>query len=295
MSVLRTIVFAGSAMLMACAAEARNVRAPHQHRPASLRHTRDDGTADSTNWSGYAVTGANGSVTSVSGSWIVPPVTCPTAPTTPTRGFGRSFSGSSVPSSYASFWVGIDGWTSSTVEQIGTDSDCSSGTPTYYAWYEFYPQPSYYAGELTNLSPGDVIDASVTYNSNGTFTATIADKSKNLSYTTTFTPGAGRHATVAERSSAEWIIEAPSSNSGILPLANFGTIALGEDTTKVANTCQATVAGTTATIGGLASVAGVTEWQATMITESGSTTKALPSSLSADGSSFTETWLNAGP
>ena len=62
------------------------------------------------------------------GSWIVPPVTCP-----------------STPSQYSSFWVGIDGDNSNTVEQTGTDSDCSTGTPNYYAWFEFYPQPGYYA------------------------------------------------------------------------------------------------------------------------------------------------------
>src|SRR5271165_3522741 len=108
---------------------------PHRHRPALIRHTHEDGTAVSTNWSGYAVTGANGSVTSVTGSWVVPPATCTEA--------GGS-------KAYASFWVGIDGWNSSSVEQTGTDSDCSSGKPLYYAWYEFYPQASHTV--LTNIN-----------------------------------------------------------------------------------------------------------------------------------------------
>jgi len=55
------------------------------------------GTDTSTNWSGYAVTGSQGSVTYVAGSWIVPTVTA------------------SATNSYSSFWVGIDGYASGTV------------------------------------------------------------------------------------------------------------------------------------------------------------------------------------
>jgi len=32
-----------------------------------------------------------------------------------------------------------DTFNSTSVEQLGTDSDCDSGTPSYYAWYEMYP------------------------------------------------------------------------------------------------------------------------------------------------------------
>ncbi|MGN6795849.1 MAG: G1 family glutamic endopeptidase [Streptosporangiaceae bacterium] len=60
-------------------------------------------TAQSTNWSGYAATGGNGSFTSVSASWIEPNATC-----------------SSRRAQYASFWVGLDGYSSSSVEETGT-------------------------------------------------------------------------------------------------------------------------------------------------------------------------------
>src|SRR5215467_11203890 len=56
-------------------------------------------TAQSTNWSGYAAT--TGTYTSVSASWIQPAGNCPSW-------FG---------SQYAAFWVGLDGFSSSTVEQ----------------------------------------------------------------------------------------------------------------------------------------------------------------------------------
>ena len=124
-------------------AQALRTVAPHRHGPASNRHLKEDGTATSSNWGGYVIAPATGnsatsvSVTSVSGSWTVPKVTC---------GKGSS-------TEYASFWVGIDGWDSSTVEQTGTDSDCSNGKPSYYAWYEFYPEGAYYATGLTNLAP----------------------------------------------------------------------------------------------------------------------------------------------
>ena len=111
-----------------------------QHGPIII-HERHGKNATSTNWSGYAVTGVSGSVTNVKGSWVVPTVDCSKSPST----------------SYASFWVGIDGYSSNTVEQIGTDSDCSSGTPTYYAWYEFYPHFAYYVPNMRTINAGDVM------------------------------------------------------------------------------------------------------------------------------------------
>ena len=77
--------------------------------------------AESTNWSGYAAT--TGTYTSVSASWTQPAGTC-------SRG-----------DQYAAFWVGLDGYTSSSVEQTGSEVDCVGRTAEYYAWYEMYPVP----------------------------------------------------------------------------------------------------------------------------------------------------------
>src|SRR5690349_8433651 len=111
-------------------------------------HQRRDQGWDSYNWSGYAVTGTNGSATDVKGSWVVPSVSCSST-------------------GYSSFWVGIDGFSSNTVEQIGTDSDCVSvrgrQTATYYAWFEFYPGPSYEIVFPRGVHPGDTITAEVKY------------------------------------------------------------------------------------------------------------------------------------
>ncbi len=75
----------------------------------------------STNWSGYAATGANGAFSSVSASWVEPTGHC------------------SSGHQYSSFWVGLDGFSSGTVEQTGSEVDCSGSTPVYYSWYEMYP------------------------------------------------------------------------------------------------------------------------------------------------------------
>jgi hypothetical protein len=253
--------------------------APHQHGPASLRHLREDGTADSTNWSGYAVTGANGSVTSVTGTWVVPASTC----------------GAKASAAYASFWIGIDGWTSNTVEQIGTDSDCSSGKPSYYAWYEFYPQPSFLVSPLV-INPGDLMSATVSYNTaTEQFTATITDETTlSAPFVTTFKSSTSSHhkATGAARSSAEWIAEAPSGGK-ILPLANFGTVVFGDESKMSgAAECTATIGGTTGTIGSF----GASAWfETTMVTEKTDIPKAVPSALTKSGGGFSVTWENAGP
>ena len=219
-------------------------------------------TSTSTNWAGYAVTGSSGSVSWVNGSWTQPKATCPA------RG-----------ASYAAFWVGIDGFTSSTVEQTGTDSDCSHGAAVYYAWYEFYPAFPVTITSVT-IHPGDTVSAEVHYvNSTVGFRILLDDVTTGVSYT-----HAGKVASAA-RSSAEWIGEAPSS-SKVLPLANFGTVKFGTDATGVAGTDTATVGGTTGAIG---SFAASTVHRINMTTGTG-TTKAATSVLTPDGTSFNITW-----
>lgn len=185
---------------------------------------------------------------------------------------------------YSSFWVGIDGYSSNTVEQTGTDSDCQSGKPTYYAWYEFYPQPSFIISSLT-IRPGDTIFADVKYTSGNSFTIVIKDLTTGKSFSTS------HKVSSAQRTSAEWIAEAPYSG-GILPLADFGTVSFGYDSTAVVSTCYATVSGVTRPIGSF----GSSVQTITMVSQSSSTTiKAQPSALSSDGTSFSITWYHAGP
>ena len=188
------------------------------------------GVTTSSNWSGYAVEqGSNlnapttNAVTAVGGTWVVP-----------------SVSGSST--SYSSDWVGIDGFSSSTVEQIGTEEDVVVGrhgavTTSDYAWYEMYPSGSVVIPNF-KIEAGDTISAEVSYQSTSgrksSFTLTINDTTENETFTTT------QSIPTPARSSAEWVVEAPSSNRGVLPLDNFGTVQFSG--------AWATVGGTTGAI-----------------------------------------------
>jgi hypothetical protein len=236
--------------------------APHQHAPIRIKERHDDGTSTSTNWSGYAVAASKDAVTSVKASWKVPAATC---------------NGSGPKTGYAAFWVGIDGYNSNSVEQIGTDSDCSSGSPVYYSWYEFYPAPSY---ETTmSIESGDIISASVTYSSSE-FTVKITDERTGQSFTKS------KAVSTAKRSSAEWIAEAPSTNTGVLPLSDFGTVFFGDDSTGIAGTNYATISGQTLPIGGFSS----SSVQEITMETSGGSVEAKPTALSSDKTSFSVQW-----
>jgi hypothetical protein len=246
-----------------------NAASLRRHAPIII-HERHANNVTSNNWSGYAVTGPNGSVTDVKASWIVPAIqaACPSA------------------DQYSSFWVGIDGYSSNTVEQIGTDSDCQNGVPVYYAWYEFYPHWSY--SIPLAIQPGDHISAEVSATAKGEFTVTIMDKQlpsgHNSFTTTTKMPSAAR-------SSAEWIAEAPWSG-GVLPLANFGAVAFGLDNTGISNTCYATISGFSEPLP-LGMFPPTSIDSITMVDSLGHP-KAAPLSLSSDGS-FSIQWFEAGP
>jgi hypothetical protein len=240
---------------------------PRQHAPRRVAGFRPDRVidnvtvSDSTNWSGYAVTGT--SFTSAKASWTVPTVNC-----------------TKTPNTYAAFWVGLDGWTSSTVEQTGTDSDCDGKTASYYAWYEFYPAGSV---EITSVkvSPGNHMSASVTY-TGSEFTISIANETTGKTYSKS-----GR-VSGAARSSAEWIAEAPccTNRGGILPLSDFGTVDFGDDYTGVSGTNDAT----DSSVSGPISAFGGTVNEAIMVNGTTGADEAVPSALSSDGTSFTVTW-----
>ena len=71
------------------------------------------------------------------------------------------------------FWVGLDGDGSSTVEQCGTEADSTSGSVSYDAWYEMYPDYEVPIDGMT-ISPGDVMVGTVTTDGAGDFTLTIS-------------------------------------------------------------------------------------------------------------------------
>jgi hypothetical protein len=214
----------------------------------------------SLNWAGYAVSAAVGSVSDVKGSWKIPKVAC------------------SQSATYAALWVGIDGFNSNTVEQTGVLAECYHGEVYYFTWYEFYPSNPVYITSSVPVNAGDEIYGEVSYAS-GLFTVTLTDQTTGKSFHTS------QKDNNAERSSAEWIMEAPSSGGGILPLADFGTAYYGFDFTLIALTCYATVNGVTGAIGSF----GSSVYELTMVT-SNLIVKAQPSTLSSDGMSFSVKW-----
>ncbi len=207
----------------------------------------------STNWSGYAVTGA-GPYQSVSASWTQPAADC-----------------AQTRNGYAAFWVGLDGYATETVEQTGTEARCSSGRASYGAWYEMYPRASFSFFEP--VSSGDSFTASVTYLGKAFFGLTkkfalsLTDTTKGWSRTVI------RWLRPAQLGSAEAIAEAPSSITGILPLADFRSVAFSSLTVD----------------GSLVSSSTPGVEPITMVTEEDAL-EAEPSAIS-DGS-FTDTWYS---
>jgi hypothetical protein len=179
-------------------------------------HETGHSGADS-NWGGYAVTG--GTFTSVTGDWVVPALNC------------------SATAGDISFWSGLDGWTSSSVEQIGLDAVCTSGGKIEYnPWVEMYPANSIYFTET--VQAGDTMTSSVTTGGTGSFTLVLADPTQGWTKTYTKTLKS------AALSSAEVIDEAIGSQD-IPPCPDFGSIRFSDVTANGAAFASAGTVDTT--------------------------------------------------
>jgi len=201
----------------------------------------------SENWAGYASTGNTGQFTSVSASWTQPTVTC------------------TAQSTFSSFWVGLDGDGTNTVEQTGTEADCDAGAATYQGWFEMFPNaPVFYDNPV---SPGDAMSASVVANGGGQFTLTLTDATKG------WTQATNQTSATAQLGSAEVIAEAPSDGT-VLPLSNFGTVSFSD------------VMADNAPIGS-------ENASALTMVSAGGVTEATPSALSG-GNAFSVTWDSSG-
>ena len=167
------------------------------------------GTTDySTNWAGYAVNSSKaGAFTSVTATWVQPELTCNPSQT-----------------SYAAFWGGLDGSDDNTVEQTGTLGECVGDVASYSAWYELYPQEDIVTIADKTVSPGDRMTATVTADGSGKFTLVLSDTPKNGPFWSETVIQKATTRPLPLQESAEAIVEAPSSDKQILPLANFGTM-----------------------------------------------------------------------
>ncbi|HWE80554.1 MAG TPA: G1 family glutamic endopeptidase [Gaiellaceae bacterium] len=241
------------------------------------------GSDVSSNWAGYVAsagldptTGSAQTFATVSGNWVQPAAKCAAA----------------TSSTSAAFWVGLggDSESSNALEQIGTESDCTTnGGARYTAWYELVPAGS--VAISLKVSPGDKLAASV-----GVTGSKVSVKLANLTTGKSFS----RLLSMAspDTTSAEWIAEAPSlcastneSTCRQAALTNFAKISFSHASITSSS-------GHTGTISDPA-------WSATALELAGgggggfgygrfaaasSAAQALPGALKSSGSSFAVTW-----
>jgi hypothetical protein len=188
------------------------------------------------NWSGFAdVEGGSNTVSSVSGEWVIPNVQCPGGPYQYQDAFDAQ-------------WVGIDGVTDGTVEQLGTATQCFEGVEYYYVWYEMFPAGTVEEGTQACINynvdcpePGDRITASVSVTPAGNYTLSLIDFTHPAE---SFWVTASCPPSTCLDSSAEWIVERPATEAGFgivfLPLGDFfqagfsnGTVTSGGRTTDI--------------------------------------------------------------
>lgn len=149
------------------------------------------GSVDSLNWSGYVVQPAS-PVTGVSSTHVVP-------------------AAGLVPPGFAASWAGIGGFTTGDLIQAGVSEQSLPDNPVtgpqYFAWYELLPagetQISGCTGDANcTVTPGDVMSVNISQASGSTWNIDMADAGKwsyhnNVTYS-------------SSRSSADWILEAPT-------------------------------------------------------------------------------------
>ena len=83
---------------------------------------------------------------------------------------------------FAYHWIGLDGWSTGTVEEDGVADFCEGGTASYYAWWEMYPNG---INLVFQVSPGDAITSRVTYDGAGIYTLYLLDYTSGQSFNLT--------------------------------------------------------------------------------------------------------------
>ena len=206
------------------------------------------------------------SVSRVGGSWTVPAVSCPT--------------GSSAE---VAIWVGIED--GSTIEQVGTLASC--GSPIVYEAVYYMGTGGAGTGTASvwgSINAGDTVFVNESFSgSTSRFSSSLHDAMLTGAPFSASASVAG-----ATRTSAEWIVEAPSTgcpSCTLLKLANFGALSFLNG--------RATISGVNS---GIASYGPATLDQIFMVRFSNSNfAKASVAPIVSGGSGFTVTWRSAGP
>lgn len=199
----------GLALVGTSAAQASASQAPR----SSSRHTHTVVTAAPTivsphtshasaalsgsTWSGYEASSSTpNTYDDVTATWVVPTVTC-------------------TNHGIVLFFIGLDGWNSSTVERTGVGADCTSGSPQYF--YDFFTGielSSSPAAKRTSavqnfpVKPGDSITAEVLFDYQNTqYDLSLSSSEGWTAYNTAAAPLG------YQNSSAEIIAEAASNGT----------------------------------------------------------------------------------
>ena len=162
-------------------------------------------------------------------------------------------------------WVGIGGVTSRDLIQAGTQTVFQNGTTSYETWYELLPSTSIQVPLAVH--PGDAVTISISKGSNNEWQISFSDATTGQNYATSVSYQ-------SSLSSAEWVEEMPSDQRGFVSLDNFGNVSF--------TNAYATENGNRVTSSGSSAD------PMTMINGAGQAL-ATPSSLGADGASFTVT------
>jgi hypothetical protein len=165
--------------------------------------TNDSAAANiqsSGNWAGYNRAGLAGQFHAISGSWNVP--------TVQKHGTGNQFS---------SQWVGIGGGCNScrSIVQAGSAQNLVGGSIKYYAWYELFP-----VTVPLRANPGDRMTVTLTESPRGSKNWVILLRNLTVGKSVQKT----LHFNATTYNTAEWIVEAPSDSSGVLPLPKVSRV-----------------------------------------------------------------------
>jgi hypothetical protein len=215
---------------------------------------RSGGTVTSLNWAGYAVTPSAPAITSVTSTFIVP-------------------SAGLLPPGFAATWTGIGGFSTTDLIQAGVGEQSLPSLPLigdqYFPWYELLPgaevQLTGCAGDANcTVAPGDSIAIIITQVATNTWAIAFANSTRNWTWTQAVPYN-------SSKSSAEWIVEAPSVEALQTTVAPLSIVNMGPVN-------RYTEGGSTYTIA---------QGNPTRIVLSpGIFNEATPSTLAADGQSF---------
>ena len=175
----------------------------------------------------------------------------------------------------AVYWVGLGGYGQRALVQIGTESTCIGGEALAAAWHESLPRERFSIRAPLDISVGDRIWAQVRWLSGSRYRLSLVDLTTRKDFSIRV------NNTTLKRTSAEWIVEAPTggcpSHCRTLKMPDFKTFRFR----------AAWVA-----IGGVRrqiDSARFTHVLETMVSSAGAT-RAEVTSTAADGSSFAVRW-----